>query len=558
MKIQLYLLLFITVFTAGCFNYDKSSTKNNETSNTPFLWENAQIYFLLTDRFNNGNLDNDVNFDRTETTATLRGFMGGDIKGVTQKLEEGYFNDLGVQAIWFTPVVEQVHGAVDEGTGNTYGYHGYWTKDWTALDPNFGTEADLAEMIATAHRKGIRVLVDAVINHTGPVTSKDPVWPEDWVRTEPTCTYQDYASTVNCTLVENLPDVKTERSKAVDLPPYLVEKWKSEGRYEKEIAELDAFFERTAYPRTPRFYIIKWLTDFIRQYGIDGYRVDTAKHTEEDVWEDLRAEAEEAFKAWKEQHPDDVLDNAPFYMVGEVYNFFFSNGRAFDYGDKKVDFFDSGFTSLINFDFKQDAKMDYEALFSKYSKLLNREFKGKTVVNYISSHDDSEPFDKTRKMPLEAATKLLLCPGSPQTYYGDETARSLTIEGTQGDATLRSFMNWAELSNDVKRANYSIKEVQAHWQRLGQFRAAHPAVGAGEHRMLSEKPYVFSRTYTQKGYSDEVIIGLEIEGKEKEIFVANLFEDGTMLRDYYSGKTVRVNKGKVTFESDEAIVLLGK
>jgi len=112
------------------------STAQIAKRTAPFVWEGANIYFLLTDRFNNGNLKNDISFERKDSTAILRGFMGGDIQGITQKIEANYFSDLGVNAIWFTPVVEQIHGPTDEGTGNTYGYHGYWTKDWTALDPN--------------------------------------------------------------------------------------------------------------------------------------------------------------------------------------------------------------------------------------------------------------------------------------------------------------------------------------------------------------------------------------------------------------------------------------
>jgi len=563
MKLKLLGLLCLFLLANNC-NNEKTTFEEEElteeVTETPFLWENAQIYFLLTDRFNNGDPSNDLNFERTKEIAKLRGFMGGDIKGITEKLKEGYFNDLGVQAIWFTPVVEQIHGLVDEGTGATYGFHGYWTKDWTALDPNFGTEAELAEMISTAHENGIRILIDAVINHTGPVTAKDPVWPNEWVRTEPACTYKDYETTVNCTLVRNLPDIKTGKTtekEAVNLPPQLIEKWKAEGRYEEEIAELDAFFERTAYPRTPRFYIIKWITDFIRKYGIDGYRVDTVKHTEEEVWKDLRAEADVAFAEWKKANSDKVLDDNDFYMVGEVYNYYFSNGRDFDFGDRKVDFFDNGFTSLINFDFKEDAKNEYEVLFNKYSKLLDTEFQGKTVVNYISSHDDGGPFDKARTKPIEAATKLLLCPGSAQTYYGDETARTLIIEGTQGDATLRSFMNWGELSNNTQRDGYHIQEVQKHWQKLGQFRKGHPAVGAGVHELLSESPYVFSRVYISDEYEDAVVVGLDMKEKIKEISVGDLFEEGMELKEYYSGQNVEVKDGKVEFESDASIVLLG-
>jgi len=93
----------------------------------------------------------------------LRSFQGGDLPGVLGKIEEGYFDSLGVNAIWLTPFVEQIHGSVDEGTGKTYGYHGYWTRDWTAVDPALGTRDDLRALVEAAHRHGIRVLMDAVI-----------------------------------------------------------------------------------------------------------------------------------------------------------------------------------------------------------------------------------------------------------------------------------------------------------------------------------------------------------------------------------------------------------
>jgi alpha-amylase len=114
-----------------------------------------------------------------------------------------------VHAVWLTPFVEQIHGSVDEGTGKTYGYHGYWTRDWTAVDPALGTEDDLRALVDAAHRHGIRVLMDAVINHTGPVTPQDPPWPADWVRTDPTCSYRDYTTTVECTW-SRLPDILTD------------------------------------------------------------------------------------------------------------------------------------------------------------------------------------------------------------------------------------------------------------------------------------------------------------------------------------------------------------
>ncbi len=523
----------------------------------PFLWENANIYFLLTDRFNNGDPSNDINFDRTGSTAKLRGFEGGDLKGVIQKIEDGYFDNLGITAIWTTPWFEQIHGGTNEGTGLTYGFHGYWISDWTTMDPNFGTEEDLALLVETAHAHGIRIVMDVIVNHTGPVTELDPVWPPEWVRTEPQCTYQDYESTVTCTLVKNLPDIRTESNQDVELPPQLLEKWAREGRLEKEMEELDAFFERTGYPRAPRFYIIKWLTDFVRKYGIDGYRIDTAKHTEEGVWSELGKEARLAFEDWKTAHPDKVLDDNDFYMVAEVYGYGISGGRMFGFGDREVDFFAHGMDAMINFEFKHSAKMPYEKLFSSYSELLHGPLKGVSVLNYISSHDDGGPFDKEREKVLEAGTKLLLSPGASQVYYGDESSRVLIVPGTEGDATLRSFMNWEEIESNAVRNGVPVAEVLLHYQKLGQFRRDHPSVGAGTHQMISESPYIFSRVYEANGYADRVVAGLDLKPGKKQIDINGLFEEGSLLRDYYSGKQGTVKDGRVTIDSPYEIVLLG-
>ncbi len=526
---------------------EKTTTENE----IPFVWEGANIYFLLTDRFNNGNPENDVNFDRTEETGPLRGFEGGDIQGIIQKIEEGYFTDLGINAIWFTPVVEQIHGYTDEGTGKTYGYHGYWTKDWTAIDPNFGTRKDLEKLVKTAHSNGIRILLDVVLNHTGPVTDKDPVWPDEWVRMGPTCEFSTYENTTACTLVKNLPDILTESNEAVELPDALLAKWKEEGRLSQELDELQLFFERTGYPRAPRYYIIKWLTDYVNDFGIDGFRVDTVKHVNENAWSDLYKEATYAFETWKKKHPDHVLDENPFYMVGEVYNYGISSGRQFDFGDKKVDFFNHGFKGLINFELKNDANSDYETVFKKYNNLLSTKLNGKSVLNYLTSHDDGNPFDRERKQSKYAANILLLTPGASQVYYGDETARSLVIEGTEGDATLRSFMNWKDLDSLPQ-----IQEIHKHWQKLGQFRRNHPAVGAGKHKRLAKKPYVFSRMYVDGDFKDKIVVGLNLPKGKKSLWVKGFFGDGTKLYDTYSETEATVTNGKVILENDFDIALL--
>lgn len=547
-KITALLLLSIAF---GCNSTKETVSKN--TTKTPFVWESANVYFLLLDRFQNGNPSNDNIIKRDKPTGPLRGFEGGDLRGIIQKLDEGYFTNLGINAIWMTPVVEQIHGSVDEGTGNSYGFHGYWTKDWTAIDPSYGTRADLKELVDKAHARGIRIMLDAVINHTGPVTELDPAYPSDWVRTSPKCTYNSYDTFINCTLVENLPDVLTESNQNVALPPMLVEKWKKEGRYEQEVAELDAFFKKTGYPRAPKYYIMKWLADYIADFGIDGYRADTVKHTQENVWKDFQAVCQTTFDEYKKNNPSKVLDNNKFFTVGEVYGYNIGAKRLYDFGDKKVDYYANGFTSLINFDFRNEAKLPYEELFSKYNSILQNDLKGHTVMNYTTSHDDGYPFDKKRERTFEAGTKLLLAPGIAQVYYGDESARNLDIAGAQGDATLRLFMNWEELKTDTSK-----KELLLHYQKLGQFRANHPAVGAGVHQQISAAPYVFSRSFAKENYTDAVVVGLDLPVGPKEISVGKIFVDGTKVKDTYSGKISIVSDGKVALDSPFSIVLLEK
>src|SRR5210317_390739 len=150
--------LFLTLgllLTFACNNQTESiDSENASSSEKPFMWENANVYFLLTDRFQNGDTTNDYSYGRKRDGAVNRSYHGGDIRGIIQKLEEGYFENLGITAIWTTPVFENIHGSTDEGTGKTYGYHGYWVKDFTTIDKNLGTMNDYKELVEKAHARG--------------------------------------------------------------------------------------------------------------------------------------------------------------------------------------------------------------------------------------------------------------------------------------------------------------------------------------------------------------------------------------------------------------------
>jgi alpha-amylase len=546
------------LLTGGCSSAVRSVGERGADTSAALspsaFWNSATIYFLLPDRFQNGAAGNDGALGRAHDGGLLRNFEGGDLAGVRRRIDEGYFDSLGVNAIWMTPFVEQIHGSVDEGSGKTYGFHGYWTRDWTAVEPALGTKDDLRALVDAAHRHGIRVIMDAVINHTGPVTPQDPPWPDDWVRTGPNCSYRSYPTTVDCTLVATLPDIRTDRDDPVDLPPALVEKWRQEGRLDAERASLDAFFRRTGYPRAPRYYVIKWLTDWVRELGFDGYRIDTAKHFEAAVSAELKREAEQAFGDWKRAHPAQALDGLPFYMVGEVYGWEPGQGRAYDFGDRTVDFFANGYDALINFGFKGDTAGSLDGLFTRYSAALHDgALRGVAVLNYVSSHDDGSPYDRKRRDPLGAGTRLLLAPGGAQIYYGDELARPLVVPGAEGDANLRSFMNWEDLERGGATA-----AVLRHWRTLGRFRRAHPAVGAGVHRTLQAKPYIFSRTLETGGRVDHVLVAMGQGEGAKTIPVFGVFAEGVELVDGYSGVAGRVRDGKISIATGSGLVLLSE
>lgn len=543
----------IILATNSCKNVTKEEITPPVTSSNYFDWDAANVYFLLTDRFYNGDPSNDTIVKREETAAALRGFEGGDFAGIQQKIEEGYFTKLGINAIWLTPIFEQIEGGVNEGTGFTYAYHGYWAKDWTAVEPTYGTMDEFKSLVKTAHDQGIRILLDVVINHTGPVTESDPLWPEEWVRTGPTCTYQDQETAMSCTLTNNLPDIRTDSVQEVELPEILVAKWKQEGRYDQEVEELNAFFEKTQLPRTPANYVIKWVTDYARETGVDGFRVDTVKHVEESVWETFIEQSKLAYEDWKTNHPDEMIHNDEFFILGELYGYYAAGGRPYAFSQNRVDYFDAGYDAMINFGFKGDAMQDYATLFANYDKIRERLINEKpadpvSFMNYISSHDDGQPLDPTRKIPIESGTKLLLTPGISQVYYGDETARILKADGATGDANLRTNMNWDSIN----------KEVLEHWQKLGRFRREHPAVGAGKSYPLEYdgQGSITARFYNAGDQKDDVIIGAGLPDGNMPIEVSRVFKNQSQLRNAYTGNILDIRNGAVMVKVVNGVVLL--
>jgi alpha-amylase len=534
---------------------------------------------VVTDRFNNGNTSNDQSYGRGKdgngnayAFDQVGSFYGGDIPGLNQKITEGYFDNLGVNAIWITAPYEQIHGWVagKDGAFQHYAYHGYYPLDWTEMDANMGTKTDFQAFVDNAHAHGIRILVDIVMNHTGYNTARDMAdynfgcindswkgwrpasgqtwnnihdfinytsgcsnwsnwWGGSWVRSG-LPGYPAPGGDDKTMSLAGLPDVITESTATVSLPPILNTKWSAAKKAEEQ-AELDAFFSRTGYPRAPRNYIIKWLTDWVREFGIDGFRVDTEKHVEGTAWKALKDQAILALREWKANNPTKKLDNLDFWMTGENYGY--CTARS-DYA------INSGFDSYINFCFQGQAGngVSYESLFSGYASTFNNDAQW-NALSYISSHDT---YLFNRGNLVNAGTSLLLLPGAIQIFYGDETARPAGASGGDQPQETRSFMNWSSINQDVL----------AHWQKLGQFRRNHLSVGGGSHVKLKDSPYTFKRALG----NDQVIVVIGASGVTT-VTVSSAFPDGTTLRDFYTGNTAIVSGGNVTFTpGSKGIILL--
>lgn len=562
-----------------------------QAQEVPFSWENAVIYFVMTDRFNNGEPANDHSYGRgydgvgEEYAFDTRGhFHGGDFAGITAKINEGYFTDLGVSAIWISPPFEQIHGwlGVDHGETQMYGYHGYWIQDFTELDANFGTRDEFRAMIDAAHAQDIRVIVDVVLNHvgmptlfdadelelnvtdslwrawrpgpdenwetaskffadsgvmatngdssTGSVQGWQGWWGSEWVRADlpeyPACGNNEISG-----CLYGLPDIQTDSSTPVDLPPVLLNKW-PEAKVTAERKELNAFFARTGYPRTPRNYLIKWLTDWVREFGIDGFRLDTVKHVEPPVWADLVSEARFALETYRREH--EIVSDLPFWAVGEIFGYAAGSSTGYDA---------TGIDAFINFEIQYKDLSDpvvADSLYSAYAMhLIDPSLP--SFLSYLSSHDVASPSGSM--LPSEIAAFMML-PGPLQVYYGEESGRNMPSGGSSM-SDLRSFMNWDSVDEELKDL----------WEMLGQFRNRHPAIGGGEHVKLLDSPYAFSRQLDFGQYRDAVVVVFGAKGRVR-LNVSREFPDDALVRDAVTGKSAVVSFGMISLPADESGLML--
>lgn len=532
-----------------------------------FTWKNALIYFVIQDRFYDGDSSNNNSYGRMskdDLGSSIGTFHGGDIKGLTEKLD--YINGLGVNAIWITAPYEQAHGWCGGGSNGDfahYAYHGYYPLDYTMMDKNMGTVEEFRTFVTECHKRGIRVVMDVVMNHTGYLTLQDcqdygldifkssfsggkstdmgfkigsdgdtyhkhhdkidydghndgwaKWWGSSWVRAG----VPGYTAGGGDELtknLDNLPDVKTENTTAQTVAPVLKTKWgKESSGYDNWIIPAAKSLRSTSSTNAPAVWIEKWLAAWVEEFGIDGFRCDTAKHVDMYRWNELKNLCKTALANWRNSSRADEYAkdwDEDFWMTGEAFGWKKGGNSSW---------FSNGFDSMIDFSVAGVGGMkSYSPNLPSWDGRLG----DSQSLLYISSHDTGLGRASNQ---TELGTSFVLMPGLVQIYYGDETARPFGDTGSDQNQGTRSDFNWSAATGETAK----------HWGKVGTFRKFNPAVGAGTGSATK-------RTYSGPAGESKVAIGIS----GASVDVKDLFADGTTVYNWYDGASATVSGGKVTF-----------
>ena len=453
-----------------------------------FSWDRATIYSIVTDQFHNGDPSNDQAGRQTKegvSSNVSSGPFGGDFAGIMAKIEDDYFGNLGVDAI----CISQVHPR----SASNDRYSSIWSLDYSRISPSYGTADEFERLVNTAHDRGLRVIMEVSLPQ----------------RTEELAV--DSLSTENRQVIREILD----------------EKWGESGS--EMTRSLVHYFDRSGYPVDSDYTTIKWLTDWVRNFGIDAFRIRDAEMVETNLLSVLKAEGVGALRTWKSENPTKSNDDLEFWLMAEVQN----------HGPVKSQYHDAGVDATANFSFANgDENLD--AIYSDYSASISSD-PAFNMVSFVSS-SASKLYERTDL--INAGTELYLLPGVIQIFYGDETARPHG-ENNSEHGDLLSPMNWDDADETVRN----------HWSKLGQFRSQHPAVAAGVHELIDDNPYSFYRGVRIGANVDEIIVVMGATGRT-QLNVRKYFPDDTILRDAYTGKISMVSFGEAAFEAGEHGVLL--
>lgn len=482
-----------------------------------FAWEDAVLYFVLTDRFRNGDAANDAPVAGVDPKAN---YQGGDWDGLRLAIEEGYFDALGVNVLWISPHVDNPDGAFAGADARPYsGYHGYWPAKGRIAEERFGGMDDLKAAIDAAHARGIRVILDVVLNH---VHDEHEFWVEHpgapWFHSpEYVCGYDQ---PLTCSFASYLPDLD---HRTLDTMKAVV---------------ADA----------------KWWAE---ETGADGFRVDAVKHFEHAVGRTLRHEMR-----------DHRLAGDRFWMVGETFV-----GRWTDAGQADTVKAYVGPRELDGqFDFPlhweivrtigrgEGTLRDLEKVVRESQGFYGPEalmgtFLGNHDVSRFVSHANGDiadlfgggaqeqgwtapPAQPASPVPYArmraAFTLLFALPGVPTIYYGDE----IGLAGA-GDPDNRRPLPWSGITAEQEA-------VRDHVAALAGARQTRRELSRGTARQvfLENEVLVLERAWEGR----YAYVAINRGASARSIAAPSAAQEGIAYVDVVNGTTARVEGGILALE----------
>lgn len=454
-----------------------------ERDNDGFDWDEAVIYFAVTDRFFDGDSSNNDAYG-TGNYAPAEGSMyhGGDLAGLESKLD--YLQNLGVNTVWITPIVENIEDTLDcdgyDGQHNS-GYHGYWASDFTQLNKHLGTQEELQELIDALHARGMKLMVDVVLNHAG--YSTEDIFNNTYI--EGKNMLRDSSTTVKGDdkkdALSSLPDFVTEDGQVRDL-------------------------------------LIAWQTSWVSNYDIDYFRVDTVKHVDDTTWKAFKnalTYIDPDFKMIGEYAGAGYATNAGQLRTGQM-----DSLLDFDFNDQAISFVSGNLSTVENFMESRNAGIDNTA----------------TMGSFLSSHDEDGLMyrlmnegsrvdsDKAHALMKVAATLQITAKGQPVIYYGEELG--LTGANNWPYQTNRYDMDWSIANDD--------NDMLGHYSKLLEIRNSYTDVFAKGSRTTVSADDANGTLVASRSYGDTTLyVGFNINENESRTVELKLAAN-TTYTDLYS------------------------
>lgn len=512
---------------AMTYSYELKDREPNSASRKSYT--NADVmYLLFPDRFADGDPANNSvegladKFNRADSF----GRHGGDIKGITDHLE--YLKDLGITAIWSTPLLED-----NQPRGS---YHQYATTNYYKIDPRFGTNDDYKNMVAKCHQNGIKVIMDMIPNHCGSAHAwmKDLPF-HDWINGDTVYTQTNYR-------ISTITDPYTSQ---------FDKNLNSDGWFVREMPDMN---QRNPYMLTYLKQFAIWWVEFS---GLDGIRVDTYPYNDP-------AKVAEWTKAIRAEYPN-------INIVGECWQHAVSDVAYWQSGTLNYDGYDSGLPSVMDFNMHDaisaafnENEQGWDGGVARLWQKLTQDYlyaNPSNLVIFTENHDTqrfSTVVGNDVKKYLLGFTYLLTTRGIPQLYYGSEIM--MGGDKGKGDGDIRRDMpgGWAGDTRSVFTATGRTEtenKVFNYMKKLIHWRNENPVIHSG--RLLHYIPRDNVYTYFRMNAEKTVMVVLNNNTKPMKVD-PKFFSEGTTGftkgNDVISGKTFSVDQ-PFELEGKTAVVL---